>query len=177
MAASVIFAQAKDSARVYVKIEGQTKGVFKGEARRIIGDNFIDVLKYNYEVTSPRDSATGLPTGRRQQMAVTITKAIDAANPQIYQALINNKDLKTVTIDFTTSTTDGKEITYFEVVLKDATVSDIHQHLNQAPAVPAVAGDHSVEPMEDVSFTFRQITLTSSVGQTAASDSWAAESK
>jgi type VI secretion system secreted protein Hcp len=163
--------------RAYVKIEGKTQGTFKGEATRVAGTNYIAVVRYNYEVTSPHDSATGQPTGRRQHMAVVITKALDATSPQIFQALATNEVLTQVTIEFLTSTVDGKEITYYTVTLKNATISDIHQHMNQTQATAASGSPVSTEPMEDVSFTFQDMTVASNVGQTTATDSWAASTK
>jgi type VI secretion system secreted protein Hcp len=163
--------------RAYVKIEGKTQGTFKGEATRVAGTNYIAVVRYSYEVTSPRDSATGQPTGRRQHMAVVITKALDATSPQIFQALATNEVLTQVTIEFLTTTVDGKEITYYTVTLKNATISDIHQHMNQTQGTAAGSSPVSTEPMEDVSFTFQDMTVASIVGQTTATDSWAAANK
>jgi type VI secretion system secreted protein Hcp len=158
--------------RVYVKIVGKTQGTFKGEATRVAGTNYIDVYRYNYGVISPRDPSTGLPTGKRQQQSVIITKEIDATSPQIFQALISNETMTTVTIEFLTNSTDGKELTYYVVTLKNATIAEIHQHMDQASATSTGAPPVSTEPLEDVSFSFEQIEFTSNVGQTTAADSW-----
>ena len=42
----------------------------------------------------------------------------------------------------------------------------------QVTATPAGTSDVPIEPLEDVSFTFEQIEVTSNVGQTTAADSW-----
>ena len=64
--------------RAYVKIVGAKQGTFKGEAFRIAGINYIAALRFNYQITSPRDPATGLPSGKRQHMPITFTKVLDA---------------------------------------------------------------------------------------------------
>ena len=76
--------------RVYVKIVGKTQGTFKGEATRVAGTNYIDVYRYNYGVISPRDPSTGLPTGKRQQQSVIITKEIDATVQSLAQISESN---------------------------------------------------------------------------------------
>jgi type VI secretion system secreted protein Hcp len=171
--------------RAYVKIVGKVQGTFKGEASRIAGNNYIAALRFSYQITSPRDPATGLPTGKRQQMPITFTKAFDATSPQIYQALISNELLTQVTIEFmNTSTAAGvgaaaaaKEVAYYTITLTNATVSDIHQHMDQAEATAAGGSTVPLDPMEDVTITFDQIQVSSAVGQTTATDSWSTADK
>jgi len=158
-----------------VKIEGTKQGTFKGEASLVAGKDYIPVLRFTYQVTSPRDAATGLPTGKRQHMPVVITKTLDATSPQIFGALVTNEVLTKVTIEFITTSTDGKELAYYVITLKNATVSDIHQHMDQTEAPAAGSAAVPTEPMEDVSFTFEEITVTSNVGQTSAVDDWNAK--
>jgi hypothetical protein len=52
---------------IYVSAKGARLGQFKGEiASPPKGfENKIPGLKFHYEVMSPRDPATGLPTGKR----------------------------------------------------------------------------------------------------------------
>lgn len=164
--------------RAYIQIVGAVQGTFKGEATRIAGSNYIAVLSFNYEVTSPTDPATGLPTGKVKHQALVITKTLDATSPQINSALVKNENLTKVTIDFmtspdaTTGAAGGKEIAYYTITLTNARISEVHQHMDQTN--PGAAGSSIVpsEPMEDVSFTFEQMTVTSAVGQTTATDSW-----
>lgn len=168
--------------RAYVKIVGKVQGTFKGEASRIAGNNYIAALRFGYEITSPRDPATGLATGKRQHMPITFTKALDATSPQIFQAMVNNEMLTQVTIEFMTTSTPAvgvgaaagasKELAYYTITLSNASVSDVHQHMDQAEASVAGGSIVPLEPMEDVSLPFEQITVTSNVGQTTATDSW-----
>lgn len=141
------------------------------------------MLSFSYQVTSPRDPATGLPTGKRQHQPLVITKTLDATSPQISNALANNETLTKVTLEFMTTpnaaqgagAAAGKEMPYYKITLTNATISDIHQHMDQTN--PGAAGSSPVpsEPMEDVSFTFEQMTVTSAVGQTTTTDDWNAK--
>ena len=58
----------------YVAIEGTKQGKFKGDNRSKAHKDQITGLAFDYEVISPRDLASGLPTGKRQHKPVTITK-------------------------------------------------------------------------------------------------------
>ena len=153
--------------RAYLKIEGPS-GDFKGEATRVAGPDYIAVLGFDYAVTSPRDQATGQPSGKVQHQPVTITKAMDSASPQIYDAAINNVVLKKVTIEFITTSLDGKELPYFTIMLTNATVMQVHEHLDQGGAAAAGGSAVPAEPLEDVSFDFAQIGITSNVSQISA---------
>lgn len=42
------------------------------------------------EVTSPRDAASGLPTGKRQHKPMTITKELDKSSPTLEQPITSN---------------------------------------------------------------------------------------
>jgi type VI secretion system secreted protein Hcp len=165
------------SPRAFVKVVAKTQGEFKGEASRVAGKDYIAALRFTSGVVAPRDNATGMPTGRRQYLPVVITKQIDATSPQFLQALVNNEVLTTVTIEFLTSSVDGKELVYYSIVLKNATVSDIHQHMDQVYSTSAGGSTVPTDALEDVSFTFQTIEVTSNVGQTTAMDDWSPANK
>jgi len=59
---------------------------------------------------SPRDPASGLPTGKRQHKPISFLKEWGAATPQLFQALVTNENLKTVKFEFLqVDKTTGKE--------------------------------------------------------------------
>ena len=51
----------------------------------------IEVLYYQSDVKSPRDPATGLPTGRRQYQPIIIRKRIDKSSPFLARAIATNQ--------------------------------------------------------------------------------------
>ena len=53
----------------------------------------IDFSAFTEGVVSPRDPASGLPTGKRSHKPLTITKQIDAASPLLYNACVTNENL------------------------------------------------------------------------------------
>jgi type VI secretion system secreted protein Hcp len=158
----------------YVKVVGKVQGEFKGEASRIAGKGYISLLRFTSGVVAPRDAASGLPTGRRQYLPVVITKELDATSPQFLHALVNNEQLTSVTIEFLTTSVDAKELVYYSIVLKNATVSDIHQHMDQVYSTSAGGSTVPTDALEDVSISFQQIEVTSEVGETTAVDDWSA---
>ena len=74
---------------------------------------------------SPRDSASGLPTGRRQHQPITIVKQWGAASPQGLTACATNEVLAEVAIEFIKMTPNANETVYQTVKLTDASISQI----------------------------------------------------
>ena len=59
-----------------------------------------------YEVTSPRDLATGQASGKRMHKPIVITKELDAASPQL-SALKPTYDVKTIKSGRVAASADG----------------------------------------------------------------------
>ena len=65
-AARTSAAAAAGSEKMTIAVTGQKQGVFsKGRP--------IPVLALSHEIVSPRDPQSGLPTGRRQHMPISVT--------------------------------------------------------------------------------------------------------
>ena len=58
----------------------------------------ITITGVSHEIVSPRDPASGLPTGKRQHKPFTITKQLDKTTPLFLNALVNNENLTSVLI-------------------------------------------------------------------------------
>ncbi|MEB3322044.1 MAG: type VI secretion system tube protein Hcp [Synechococcaceae cyanobacterium] len=56
-------------------------------------EGLIRVISYEHGMTSPRDASSGLPTGKHQHKALTITKEFDRSSPLLVNALINNENI------------------------------------------------------------------------------------
>ena len=61
----------------------------------------VAIIAVSHEIVSPRDAASGLPTGKRQHKPITIRMAWGATSPLFVQALVTNEVLTKVEIDFT----------------------------------------------------------------------------
>ncbi|HSP61915.1 MAG TPA: type VI secretion system tube protein TssD [Pyrinomonadaceae bacterium] len=155
-------APALAQTRFFITIEGTKQGKFKGEGRGPMNSDKIAGLKFFYEVSAPRDPATGLPTGRRQHRPVVITKEWGAATPQLFEALTNNEVLKSVVFEFFRPTQMGQEQVYQVIKLTNASISNIKQYTDT----------ESTAELEDVAFSFQQIEIQNVPGRTAAIDNW-----
>ena len=154
----------------YISIRGEKQGAFKGDAagaKRAKGK--IGGVKFSMETTSPRDVATGQATGKRTHKPIVITKAWDAASPQLYNALVDNETLKTVLFEFMKTDPAGKEIVYYTVTLTNANVSNLHSYVD----LTDTSGDrYDAHALEDVSFVFQKIEIENKESSTVAIDDW-----
>ncbi len=151
----------------YVTIEGTKQGKFKGESVRDDHKAKIAGFYFNSAIISPRDVATGQPTGKRRYDPVVFKKPVGAASPQIAQALTTNEVLKTVFFEFVRTTADGKEEVAYTIKLSNATVSGDKVYLPDA-----TDDKQHVDLSEEVAFTFQKIEWESKVGKTMATDDW-----
>lgn len=113
----------------------------------------IPITAVSHEILSPRDPASGLPTGKRQHEPIVITKSIDASSPLFLDALVNNENLTTVQL---TIQIDGQDA--YTIKLTNASISDYQQH----------------GATETYAFTYQKITWTWLDGGITASDDWEA---
>jgi type VI secretion system secreted protein Hcp len=115
----------------------------------------LTITAYQHEIVSPRDPASGLPTGKRQHKPLVITKSIDKASPLLLRSLFNNENLTSVLIGLLRPGSAGPVAT---VKLTNASVSDDVQHGNY----------------ETISFTYQKIEWTWVDGGITAEDDWEA---
>jgi type VI secretion system secreted protein Hcp len=153
----------------YVTIDGIRTGRFHGESTNKAHKEKITGLEFFFEVTSPRDAASGQATGKRQYKPITIVKDWGTASPQLFNALITNETLTSVLLEFPQTGPDGKEQTLQTIKLTGATISAFRQYIGDA-------GNFAFDPtpgsrrLENVTFSFRTIEITNITGQTTATD-------
>ena len=129
----------------------------------------IEGIKFFYQLSSPRDVATGQATGRRQHSPITFTKEWGAASPQLVQAAVTNEVLRSVTFEFVKTNPNGQEITYETFTLTNATVASLKRYI----ATPAGSEQPDQRALEDVTLTFQKIEIKNTVAGTAAMDNLA----
>jgi type VI secretion system secreted protein Hcp len=152
---------------VTIVTQGGTR--LSGESLRGGQQGKIEGIKFFYQVSSPRDVATGQATGRRQYSPITFTKEWGAASPQLVQAAVTNEVLRSVTFEFVKTNLNGKEITYETITLTNATVASIKRYI----AIPIGTEPPDQRALEDVSLTFQKIEIKNAVAGTASTDTWA----
>src|ERR1700742_3211164 len=86
----------------YLKLKGQKQGELKGSVTQKGRENKILVIAVSHEIVSPRDPASGLPTGKRMHKPFVITKELDKSSPLLYNALVNNENIPTWKLEFWT---------------------------------------------------------------------------
>lgn len=156
----------------YMRLTSETQGEIKGSVTQAGREDSMMVIGFSHEVASPRDAASGLPTGKRQHKPLTITKEIDKASPLLMSALLNNEKITEMTLRFWQPSRTGQEFQYFTIELKDASIVDINQEMlnNKYPE------NVQHKEREHISFVYQTITWTYEDGGISVTDHWGRES-
>src|SRR5215212_8186970 len=109
----------------YLKLKGQKQGEIKGGVTQKGREGKIAVIALSHEIVSPRDAASGLPTGKRMHKPFVITKELDRSSPLLYNLLTTNEIITTWELMFWRQDIRGVEKDYYSVQLTNARVSNI----------------------------------------------------
>jgi len=157
----------------YLKVEGQTQGQIKGSVTQKGREDSIMVIAVHHEIISPRDPASGLPTGKRMHKPFTITKELDKSTPLLYNMLVNNENIPKWALNFWTPQIKavsgaGTEVQHYTVELMNANVANITFRManNKNPELMKYA------EYEEIAFTYQKITWTWKDGGISADDDW-----
>ena len=154
----------------YMKLTGKTQGEIKGSVTQSGREDSIMVIAYNHEVVSPRDAASGLPTGKRQHKPLTISKEIDKSSPLLMNVLTNNEQITKWELRFWQPSPTGQEVQHYTIELENASIASIRgEMLNNK-----YAENMQHKEREHVSFCYQKITWTWMDGGITASDDWEA---
>lgn len=158
----------------YLKLKGQKQGDIKGSVTQKGREGKIMVIAVSHEVLSPRDSASGLATGKRQHKPFVITKELDKSSPLLYKALINNENITEWELQFWTPQISGAvggggaERQHYTVKLTNAKIASIDFRMlnNKNPDLVRYA------EYEEIAFTYQKITWIWNDGNLTAQDDW-----
>lgn len=157
----------------YLTLKGQTQGEIKGSVVQKGREGKIMIIAVSHDVHSPRDLASGLPTGRRQHKPLVITKELDQSSPALYTALVNNEVLTKFELQFwtpkvTSRSGGGLEQQHYTIILTNAQICDIKFAMlnNKNPELVRYA------EYEEISFTYQKIEWVWQQGNKTASDDW-----
>jgi type VI secretion system secreted protein Hcp len=154
----------------YVEIVGPD-GEIQGSCTLPGREGNIVAYSFGHNITSPRDPASGLPTGKRQHSPLKILKEIDQSSPLLYKALCLNQTLTKVKLKFyRINNQTGQEELYFTIELMNATIASI------TPSFPTafLSQNDSYRHMETVAFCYQKITWTWVDGGIEHYDDWEA---
>ena len=154
----------------YLKLKGQRQGEIKGSVTQKGREDRIMVIGFNHEVVSPRDAASGLPTGKRQHKPMVITKELDKATPLLYNMLVNNEQITEFKLDFWQPSHTGAEKQHYTVALTNASIAGIRAEMlnNKYPE------NMQHTEREHISFCYQKIEWTWNDGGITAGDDWEA---
>lgn len=151
-------AQTTAGSIAYMKVMGGSKlGDILGEVTQKGREGQHGVLAFSHEIVSPRDAASGLPTGKRQHQPFRVVKLLNKGTPLLTQALANNETFKQVVIDFwAASAATGAEVKVLSYTLNGASVVSIR------PWMPNRQDSSTTgyTPAEEISFVYQSITTT-----------------
>lgn len=159
----------------YLKLKGQKQGEIKGSVTQKGREGKIMVIAVSHEIVSPRDAASGLPTGKRMHKPFVITKELDKSSPLLYSALVNNENIAEWELQFWTpqlkaATGTGQEVQHYTVKLTNANIASMAFRManNKHPDLMKFA------EYEEIAFTYQKITWTWTDGGITAEDDWEA---
>lgn len=150
------------------KIEGTRSGAIKGGVTQKGREDWIECHAFEHNILSPRDPASGLPTGKRMHKPVKIVKSIDKATPLLFKVLVDNENLPEVKFSFFRPSAAGKEQLYYTVELVNANIAEVK------PIVLNVKNPELMKfpDMEEIHFTYQKIICTFVDGGITAEDDW-----
>ena len=152
----------------YLRVTGEIQGEIKGSVTTAGREDSMEVIGFSHEVISPRDAASGLPTGKRQHKLLTITKEIDKATPLLANALSQNENITEMELRFWRPSRSGKEYQYYTIELVNASISGIQSEMLNNKYPENIK--HNVR--EHVSFSYQKIIWTYEDGGITAEDDW-----
>jgi type VI secretion system secreted protein Hcp len=152
----------------YLHLSGQKQGEIKGSVTQKGREGQIMVIAVSHEIVSPRDAASGLPTGRRQHAPLVITKEVDKSSPLLVNLLVDNENVRDFRLNFWRPSTTGAEVQHYTITLTNATVASIRMVMpnNKHPDLMKLV------EYEEIAFTYQKITWTWNDGAVTASDDW-----
>jgi len=158
----------------YLKLKGQKQGDIQGSVVQKGRERTILVFAVDHAILSPRDPASGLPTGKRMHTPIKITKAVDKASVPLYAALVSNENLVEWELYFWTSEISGSkggagtEVQYFTIKLTNANIASIHL---VKPNTKDPGLQHFPD-YEEVEFSYQKIEWIWTDGGVTAMDDW-----
>ncbi len=152
----------------YLSIKGSQQGQFKGTPNVRGSNDWMVGVNVSMQATIPHDPATGLATGKRRHLPLTIIKPWDAASPQILQAFVTREVLTPVILEFMYKNANGEEAVWQRITLTNAAVLDIRRYADFSAAQTG----STINELEEISLAWQKISVDDLLGKTQFVDSW-----
>ena len=154
----------------YLRLEGEVQGAIQGSVTQAGREDLIMVYALHHEIKSPRDAASGLPTGKRQHGALTIVAAVDKSTPLLLNALVRNENITEFELKCYNPNARGQEENYYTIQLTNASVSNLEQEMLNNKYEENMKHELRMK----VSFCYQKIEWTFVDGGITATDDWLA---
>ena len=135
---TVLAAMSQAQFTIYVRIKGARQGFFKGGVTGKAHEGYSHCSLVDDQIDVPRDPATGLATGRPVHKPLLLDLALDAAAPQLYNALLDDEVLTDGSIEFWSTTTTGVARLAYQIKLTNAVLTSVR---TVQPGSTASAGE------------------------------------
>ena len=161
----------------YLSLKGQKAGQIKGSVVQKGREGTIKVSAFTHEIVSPRDTASGMATGKRIHKPFVITKELDKSTPILYSALVNNETLTQFELKCfsagnlgSVATGSGVESNHYTIKLTNASIASIKSVMSNTNITDLA----KLPIMEEITFTYKKIEWTWIDGGITAQDDWEA---
>ena len=151
----------------YLRMKGQKSGDVKGSVTQKGREGSIAVVAVSHEILSPRDPASGMPTGRRMHKPIVITKELDQSTPVLYGMLVNNENITEWVLQYFSPDRTGVETQNFTIRLTNASITDIRLTKPLTWSLTRKIPDY-----QEISFAYQKIEWTWAQGGITATDDW-----
>jgi type VI secretion system secreted protein Hcp len=156
----------------YLRLVGQKSGEIKGSVTQKGREGKIEVIAVSHDIVSPRDPASGLPTGKRMHKPLVITKQLDASSVPLQRVAADNENLREWELQFYAVSirggVGGTETNNLTINLTGASIADINLQMPNDKHPDLMR----LETFEEVAFTYQSIQWTWTEGGLTASDDW-----
>lgn len=156
---------------LFVKVEGQIQGLIKlwyNPFAEIDGVSLTDygwVDDFAWSVISPRDPASGLPTGKRVHKPVSLRLRRSAATLSLGMALTDNENLTSVRLKwFGIDPDDGSQMPTQELWLMNANISSFSMY--------TISEQGQLVTYVDVTLTYQKIGISDYLTGISYLDDW-----
>jgi type VI secretion system secreted protein Hcp len=154
-------------ASITMNVKGQKQGDIDGGAPKTVkgAEKAFQLIYFQQAIISPRDPASGLPTGQRLHMGLEVVGKNSKGVPGLWQALTTNELLNPVKISFWSQHGQGAGVTqkvYYTIELENANIATM---------------DHMTSEEDGTLFfrarlTYDKIVWTHLEGNLTAADHW-----
>jgi type VI secretion system secreted protein Hcp len=152
----------------YLTMKGQKQGDIRGSVTQKGREGSIQVHSFSNEIFSPRDAASGLPTGKRMHKPFVILKEVDKSSPLLWNALVENENLAEWTLDFWEVSTAAPEKQIYSIRLTNASIASMRESMLDNED----AANAKYTLLEEISFTYQRIEWVWTEGKITAQDNW-----